>query len=288
MGGIFGALAALSIGTSDLFNRRVATEASVPTVAFCLQAFALITASVSLIFVDGEFSIRDLLVGVASGFAMAGALSAYYTGVTRSSATIVAPIVGVVSTVVPFVYTLATGATAGTLALVGAGLALVGLVLISLRGVSARGGAVHTDREAPRAEHLGAGIIIGTICGLGYAIAIILLLNASNASGTWPIVGERSTAALVTLAAARFAGASVLPPPNLRLTALTGGLLSGGGSVFFIVAKSFDPAKAVVVTSLYPAVIVLVGYLSFGDQVTRRQVFGLACVLIGVAAVAGG
>jgi drug/metabolite transporter (DMT)-like permease len=285
---LFGAIAALSIGLSDLFNRRVAIQASVPTVAFTLQAFALVTALTSLLFVESAFAWRDVLIGCASGVAMAVALAAYYVGVTRSTATVVAPVVGALSSIIPFGYTIATGASAGSLAVVGAGLAFLGLILISLRGLSARGGAVQTEREEPHVENVGTGLLFGTICGTGYAVALILVLNASDAAGTWPAVGERLVAALVTLAFARYRNVSVLPPAGLRLTAVIGGLLAGGGTVFFIVAKTFDPAKAVIVTSTYPAVIVLVGYLAFADRVTTRQLIGLACVLVGVAAVAGG
>lgn len=288
MGVLFGAIASVAIGMSDLFNRRVAIQASVPTVALSLQVFALVTAVTSLLLVDSVFAWRDLAIGGASGVAMATALGAYYVGVTRSTATVVAPIVGVLSSVLPFSYTLATGATAGPLAVAGALIALVGLALISLRGVSARGGAVQTDREEPRVENVGPGVLFGTLSGTGFGLALILVLNAADAAGTWPAVGERVVAASLTFAAARVRGAAIVPPPGLRLTAMIGGLLAGCGTVFFIVAKSFDPVKAVIATSTYPAIIVLVGYLSFGDQVTRRQLFGLACVLLGVAAVAGG
>jgi len=144
MGILFGVIASITIGLSDLFNRRVAIQASVPTVALSLQVFALVTALTSLLLVDSVFTWRDVAIGGASGVAMATALGAYYVGVTRSTATVVAPIVGVLSSVLPFTYTLATGATAGPLAVAGALVALVGLALISLRGVSA-GGGCHVD-----------------------------------------------------------------------------------------------------------------------------------------------
>ena len=274
MGALLGSLSALCIGMSDLFNRRVAQVANVASVAVSLQLFAAITSLVAVAVVDSEFLARDVALGCLAGLGMAVGLACYYGGVVRSSATIVAPIVGTLAAVVPFVFTVVTGDRPSVLAWIGALVALLGLLIITVGG-----GAV---------TNIGAGVLWGVMSGGGYGFALSAVIGASSESGAWPAVGQRFVAFLLTVALARMRGMAVVPPIGTRGAALLGGIMSGLASVFFLAGAEFDAPATVVTGSMFPAFAVLIGWLYYSDAVSRRQVIGLIASVIGVAGVVGG
>ncbi len=274
MGALLGSLSALSIGISDLYNRRVALVANVASVTVSLQLLAAVTSVAAVFVVDSTFLVRDVALGGAAGLGMAAGLAGYYGGIVRSSATIVAPIVGTLAAVIPFLFTVATGARPTGLAWAGAGVALAGLLIITTGG-----GAM---------KNVGAGVVWGTMSGCGYGFALSAVVGASSESGAWPAVGQRVVAFVLTVALARLAGMATVPPRGTRLWATLGGVASGLSSVFFLAGAEFDAPATVVTASMFPAFAVLIGWLYYGDAVTRRHVVGLAAAIIGVAGVAGG
>jgi drug/metabolite transporter (DMT)-like permease len=271
MGALFGTLSAMSIGLSDLFLRRVATKSSVSAVATALQLFAALAAAGSLLFVDSDLLWRDLGRGCIAGAGMAVGLASYYSGVTRSSATIVSPIVGTLAAVIPFLYTVATGSRPSTIGWIGAAVALVGLALITM--------------SDGRATNVRAGVLWGTLSGCGYGFALSSMIGATTASGSWPAVGLRSTAFLLTVVAARSLKMELLPGRGVRRFAVVGGAASGCASVLFLLGAAAEATTAVVTASMFPAFTVLIGWLYYNDAVSTRQVAGLIAALFGVAGV---
>jgi drug/metabolite transporter (DMT)-like permease len=98
-----------------------------------------------------------------------------------------------------------------------------------------------------------------------------------EAAGLWPLVLNRTVAVLsvLPLAARR---------DRLQLDARTGGLavLSGvlGTSAiaaFLLATRAQALSIAVVLTSLYPAVPVILGLTVLRERLTSRQALGLAC-----------
>jgi len=274
MGALFGTFSAMSIGTSDLFMRRVATTSSVAAVAVSLQLLAALTAGISLLFVESEFFWRDLGLGCLAGLGMAVGLAGYYGGVTRSSATIVSPIVGTLSAVIPFLYAVATGSRPSAIGWAGAGVALLGLLLITM--------------SSGQTSNVRQGVLWGLVAGCGYGFALSAVIGATSESGSWPAIGQRGVAFLLTLLIARSRAMEVVPRRGVRRSALMGGVMSGFASVFFVLGVAQEATAAVVTTSMFPAFAVLIGWLYYSDVVTRRQIIGLGAALIGVAAVAAG
>ena len=84
IGALFGVGAALLIGFSDLFGRRVALNSSAITSASSMQAFGAAAVLLSLIAWPGSFSAQDLTLGAISGAGFAVGLCCYYLGLTLS------------------------------------------------------------------------------------------------------------------------------------------------------------------------------------------------------------
>ena len=101
IGALFGIGAAVLIGFSDLFGRRVTLQSSAITSASSMQAFGAISVLVSLIFWPGVFNGQDLALGALSGAGFALGLCCYYLGLTRASSAIVAPLAAVLATSSP-------------------------------------------------------------------------------------------------------------------------------------------------------------------------------------------
>lgn len=274
MGAFWGSLAALGIGGSELFGRRVADVAGAITSALVLQVFGTATALVSLLFVTSEIKMLDLLWGALSGVFMAIGLVCYFGGLRRSSATVVSPTVATLSAVIPFVYTLVRGADISTSATVGALIAFVGLAVIAAGSGSASG--------------LRAGLVWGIASGLGYGIGLSWVIEVSDAAGSWPAVTQRGIGVVIMGVAAVSTKCAIVPPAGQRMNGFLGGAAGGLASVFALIGFSIDAAPTVVTLSMFPLVSVVVGFMYFGDSVSRRQVVGITLVLAGIAAVVVG
>lgn len=273
MGAFLGILSALSIGSSELFARRLMERTSALTTGVVIGFFALVASVASLLPVDSELIWADLGRGTASGFGMGIGIIGYLVGLRRASSAVIAPYAATLSAVIPFGYTIVRGDAATPIALAGAMLAFLGLVFITAGQGSERGGS---------------GAWWGVLAGVAYGFALAVVIDTSEASGAWPAVGQRLTGLLFVVLVAWRRGEVLTAPPGSRAVAVASGVLGGLASVLYLVGVRIDAAGAVVASSMFPAVTVAVGYLYFSDAVTRRQVVGLLLALAGIVAVVAG
>lgn len=271
MGLAFGLLTAASIGLSDLFGRRVLRDHGAVTTGVGLQFAALVTSILGLFVVSSRFAPADLGFGLISGIGMGIGMWAYLSGLATSSSAVVAPLVATLSALVPYLYALFRGASPTAPAIIGAVLALIGLTLITTTG--------------SRPAHFATGLRWGMASGLGYGLGLSVVIEASDAGGSWPAVGQRITALASIGLLARTTSAPLTPPAGLRRYVIIGGVFAGLSTVFYLLGLESDTTSTVITASLFPAVTVLVGRGVYGDDVSVRQVVGLGVVLIGVIAV---
>ncbi|MDH3193751.1 MAG: DMT family transporter [Acidimicrobiia bacterium] len=276
MGALFGGLSALFIGFSDLFGRRVMGASSATTAAVTMQFVAIFSSFASMLVVASAFGWRDIIIGALSGLGMGTGLAMYYGGIARSSSTVVAPLVGVMSAVIPYGYTLITGARPSATAIAGAIVAFGGLVLITAGKAKGRAAFVRT------------GLMWGFASGLGYGFGLSVIIEASSDSGAWPAVSQRLIAFLLMVVVARGISAPVIAPAGVRVSAVTAGILAGLTTIFYLIGVQADAPPAVVTASMFPAASVAIGKIFYGDPVTRLQALGIGIVLLGVAGVVGG
>lgn len=270
MGALFGALAALSIGLGDLFGRHVANRRGSVVAAMIIQGVATVASLAMLLVISSRFASRDVAIGAVSGIGLGIGLGCYLGGLTRSSSAVVAPVVATLSALIPFGYATARGADASAAAVVGAAVAIGGLVL-----VTAGGGQV---------ANVGEGLRWAVVSGLGYGFGLSIVIEVSEASGAWPAVAQRA-AALVLMAAIVLQTKGRLPIVGVRLTGVLAGTFAGLSTIFYLLGVQADATPAVVTASMFPAVTVAVGRVVYGDQVGRWQVVGLVVVLAGVIGV---
>lgn len=274
MGALLGSLSALCIGLGDLFGRRVmAARGVIPTVAG-LQAVAVLTSLATILLLGGEFDLSDVTLGALSGLGFGAGMTSYYSGLTRASSAIVSPLTATLSALVPFVYTAVTQELPTRLAFVGAAVAIMGLVLLTAGGA--------------RASNILGGVLWGLLAGASYGVGQTLVIEVSSESGAWPAVSQRLVAFVLIAVLATRSDATLIPPRGFRSRTAMAGVFAALSTVLFLGAVQFEATPAVVTASMFPAVTVTIGYLYFGDSVSRPQIVGIGAVLAGVALVVAG
>ncbi|WP_420623832.1 EamA family transporter [Candidatus Poriferisodalis sp.] len=271
MGALFGLLTSVSIGTSDLFGRRVVLRCHVLSAMITFQGTAAIISLAIVPFVPGSFASDDFLRGLVSGVGLGTGLACYYTSLDRAGSAVAAPIVATLSAVIPFAYTTLRGHDPPLIAIVGAAVAFGGLGLVTAGGT--------------RGTHVATGTAWALVSGLAYGVGLGILVDLSESSGAWPGVGQRlsSVAAMAALVAIRRLPA--LPPPEVMGYAVLTGIASAGATIFYIVGIWFDPPATVVGASMFPVMSVLVGRAVYNDPINVRQAIGIAAAVVGVTAV---
>ena len=274
VGLLFGLLTSLSIGGSDLFGRRVSNARGPVVTAVTLQFIAIFTALAATFVVPSAFTWNDALLGLLSGVGLGLGLLWYFTGLTHSSSAVVAPLVGTLSAVIPFLYAIGRGESPTLPAVLGAAIALVGLGFITMGG--------------GRAAHVREGVRWGLASGLAYGFGLSVAIDVSDAGGSWPAMTQRVSAFAIVAVVAVARRLEPVPPKALRIPAIISGVFAGLSTVFFLLGLEADPTSAVVAGSLFPAVTVVVGRFVYGDDVVRRQISGIVLVIAGVVGVALG
>lgn len=270
MGALFGSLTAFSIGMADLFGRHVVNRRGPIIAAAVIQAVGIVASLLLLTVIASEWVGIDVVVGVASGIGLGVGLWGYLSGLGVSSSAVVSPIVATMSAVIPFVYAIARGADASMWAVMGAVVAIGGLVLVSMGG-----GPV---------ANVAAGIRWSVISGCGYGFGLSIIIEATEASGAWPAVAQRvgALSLMVVVAIRAEVGFELV---GVRLAGVASGVFSALSTVFYLLGVQADATPAVVTASMFPAVTVVVGRFVYHDVVTRRQLLGIVIVLAGVTGV---
>jgi drug/metabolite transporter (DMT)-like permease len=186
--------------------------------------------------------------------------------------TVVAPLAGVVSAVVPLAAGIALGERPSALSLSGVGVALVGITLVT-------GAIGKPHRPTPRLV-----IVTAVACGVLIGLSLVCLDRASDGSGLWPVFTMRSTSVMlgaIAVAMLRPAGLSWRNPPKAALLA---GTFDIAANMLFLWATRTGLLSLVsVIASLYPASTIMLAMRFDRERITRSQALGM--VLVGMALV---
>ena len=271
MGALFGLLASLSITSMEFFSRKITNEVG-PIVAAASASLIAAFVTFGIAIVDGGDLIgRDLLLGAGSGLGFGLGLSTYLQGLRISSSAVIGPTVASLSALIPFTYAAITGEAPPLLGYLGAGLAVTGLVLVTVGG--------------SEASNVAGGLPVGVVSGMGYGIGTTLLINVTEDSGSWPIATQRTAAFVAIATFAIIRRRPIVPPLRFAGHASAAGVIAGLASLFLLLGLAISPAATSVTATVYPATSVAAGRAFFGDSVGRMQVIGLAVVIVGTIAI---
>jgi drug/metabolite transporter (DMT)-like permease len=132
---------------------------------------------------------------------------------------------------------------------------------------------------------VGAGLIAGAC----FALLFIGLNRAGSGSGLWPVAAaegaEVASAALVAVVTGNFRRPGTRPG---WLAVVTGGAGATGTILYFLATHHGFLAVTAVLTSLYPAITIVLARTVLGERLTRLRLTGLALAAACVALIAAG
>jgi drug/metabolite transporter (DMT)-like permease len=128
--------------------------------------------------------------------------------------------------------------------------------------------------------------VLAAFSGLGFGLYFVLLARAGNGSGLWPLVVSRvASAILIVPLAVRRRAITAMRGRTLALVAAAGACDAGANMAFLLAARHGLLALAGVLTSLYPAVTVLLAVVLLREHTTVVQRAGLALAAASVVLI---
>jgi drug/metabolite transporter (DMT)-like permease len=134
-----------------------------------------------------------------------------------------------------------------------------------------------------------AGVVAGLIAGAGFALLFIGLDRAGSGSGLWPVAASQAAELVAVFAAAAVTGNVRLPAARAGWLAVITGVAGTTATIlyFFATHEGFLAVTAVL-TSLYPAVTIVLARTLLGERLTGLRVAGLSLAAVCVALIAAG
>ncbi|MGD0558935.1 MAG: EamA family transporter [Streptosporangiaceae bacterium] len=215
---------------------------------------------------------------IAGGVAGSAGLLAFYAGFVAAPMSVVSPVTALVATVLPVGFAVAQGERPSLAVAAGAVICVAAVICVSME-------QGETEKKTGRLRALMYAIPAGASFGLYF-----LFLREAGTSGViWPVTVARVTGTLVAVAcclALRVRPVGWRPDRALFGIAVASGALDAAANVAYVLATRVGLfGLAVVITSLYPGITVLLARFVFGERMRWVQRAGLILAGIGVALV---
>ena len=195
-------------------------------------------------------------------------------GLADGHISIVSPLTAVCSAGLPLAVGLIQGERPGVMSLVGVGLALVAVAMISVE--DGHGSSSWSSRRS---------VTVGLLAGVGFGLFFVILDAVDGGTGLWPVVVSRVAGVPLYLVVWSRSGDPGLTP--LPLLAVGAGLLDSAANVSYLLATREGLLSLVaVVASLYPAGTVFLARVVLGERLGPQRLAGVVTALVAVALIA--
>jgi uncharacterized membrane protein len=270
--GVLLALTSAFVWGSGDFTGGYASRRSSPFYVLVISALSglVVLIAAGLLLREGFPSLRGTIWSALAGLAGALGIAAFYRALSIGRAASIAPTTGVISAALPAVFGAVTQGLPAVSRLVGFGLALVGIWLVS----------ANAKEQGPFSRQ---GLLLAILAGIGFGCFFITIGQVDPGKYFTPLIVSRCLTFLTGLLLVRLNRMS-FPALNSNPLALLAGVLDAGGNLFYILAKQYTRLDvAAVLASLYPAATVLLASLILKEKISIVQWLG---VLICLAAIA--
>lgn len=270
LGIILALIAALFWGSGD-FSGGYATRRINPFQVLALSALAGIAVlfTAAIVNQEGFPSTSGIIWSLLAGLSGAIGISALYSALSRGNAAAVAPISAVLGAALPVGFTFLTSGTPAAIQLIGFVIAFIGIWLVSSSNI-----------KDPSRKHTGIGLAF--LAGAAFGGYFIFIGQVETSGVFFPLLFARGVMLVVALLFLIF---KRLPFPSISKNpvGLLAGLLDSTGNVFFLLAKNLSRLDyAVIVSSLYPAITVILSSILFKEKVSLWQKAGVAACLCAI------
>src|SRR5215471_2068233 len=260
---VFALAAAALFGSADFLGGVAARRVRASSVLLISTPAGVVIILAAALLSGAPFQAGGLGWALAAGAVGGAGMIILYGGLAAGPMSVVAPVSALASTVVPVAAALAMGERASAAVYAGAGPARF--------------------RVAAR------GLGYGAASGLAFGVFFLFIRNAGTSGVLWPVCLARVAGTVVILAAAAWLGTRPPGPGAGRwvLPAAAGaGILDATANVcYLLAARAGLFGIAVVITSLYPGITVLLARVTLGERMQTVQRVGLVLAAAGVAMV---
>jgi drug/metabolite transporter (DMT)-like permease len=282
VGAVLAVASALCYGVADFAGGLLSRRANGVAVALAGQAIGFVLALVVAPLVPApDLGTGDLAWGALSGVGTGVGMVFLYRGLTHGAMSAVVPISAVGGLALPVLVGVALlGERPSPWSWLGIVLAAPALWLVAQSSRRGEPGATTTATTAT---------VEGLVASAGIALQYVALARAGHGAGIWPVVAGRLTATLVILVLAGASGARLRISPGLTAAAgLNGGIAALALVCYLLATRTQLVSVAVVLSSLYPVIPVLLGVTALRERLTGWQVAGLAGSAVAVVLLTAG
>jgi uncharacterized membrane protein len=266
---------AVAYGLSDFAGGVLSRRASAWAVATMSQGTAAVLTAALLTTNIGHSTAANLLWGILAGIGSRAGNVFIYRGLAAGRMTVVAPVSVIAAAVLPVLVGIVAGERPGRLPTIGV---LTGLPAIWL--VSGGRGLRHVAQ---------VDMVNGLIAGAGFGLQFSALGQIPREAGLMPLAVSQAASVLAIITGAVMLSAQWAPRDRFSRLGAIAGLLAGVATICFQLAVQAGLLTvAAVLTSLYPAVTVLLAALLLRERVQRAQGVGLTLAAAAVSLIASG
>lgn len=243
--------------------------------SFVVQLVGILVAG-TLAIVLGERAPgpTSILIAVAAGITGVLGILALYTGLAVGRMGVVAPVTGVIAASLPVAIGIVReGLPAGSV-VVGIGLALVAVVLVS---------------RVPGATGSRSGVEFGIAAGLGIGLFNILVAGLPAGEVFGPLVVFKLTsAAVIGLIVVVGRRPWRVGRPSLPVALAVGVADMGGNGLYVLATQAGRLDVAATLSSLYPVTTVLLAIVLLGERLSRSHAIGIVAAGAAIALITSG
>ncbi|MDK2833160.1 MAG: hypothetical protein PWP14_943 [Methanolobus sp.] len=265
-----GLAAALSWGAGDFAGGCAARRTSAYAVVVVTQIIGIVTFPIlAFVFSERLPPLDDLMWGAFAGFFGAAGLIALYIGLAKGKMSIIAPLAAVISVVIPVIYSVLNEGVPSFFKIAGFVFAFVGIWLIVSMGTG----------PCLKAKDLGYPLLAGILFGLFF----ISIDKFSDNAIYWPLTVSRISALLML--AGFMMSAKIVSKPTyyvIPVVILAGLFNTGGATLFALASEAGRLDVATILSSLSPAVTVLLACTLLKEQLAPRQWLGVMAALVAI------
>ena len=264
---------AVAWGTGDFSGGLASRKSNEFTVVLFSQLIgALFLVGLVMVSTESIPPMRAVVLGAIGGTCGSLGLVALYRAFARGRMGIVAPVSAVITAIMPIVFTFFQQGFPETVQVVGFGLALAAVWLIS----NVKGDAGLSLEE----------MALPVLAGMGFGLYFIFLGLAAATSVTWPLLAARGASLTLVFIFFMLRKDTSLPTrAAFPLIALTGILDAAGNALFALAVHLGRLDISAGLSSLYPAFTVLLAWIILKERLVTQQWWGVAVAMLALVCI---
>jgi drug/metabolite transporter (DMT)-like permease len=271
---LLGLLAALSWGAGDYSGAVVSRKTGSARATLFGETAGLIPLLIACVLAHEQpLSGWESLLCITAGIFSALCLVGLYKAFSEGQISISAPVSGLMAAAIPVVYAAITGGLPPITTFAGMALALVSIGLITQSSTDSSHGKVTLQTLA-----------IPMLAGAGFGVYFIFVHLASHNAVYWPLFLVRLSGSITMLIYTLFTRQLAWPSRSILPGVCALALFDVGGNFLYVLAAQAGRMDvAVVLSSLYSGITVLLSWLFLREKITSIQLAGILAALGAIA-----